>query len=802
MAGSKFHAPPGWPVPAGWSPPPDWEPPREWPPAPPGWRFWADDEGGNGLRRHPGVLIGALGAVAVLVVVAVIGFVRMNHRDGAQARPERMLPSTYPTEPQVAWSRQTTELSAGSRPTIANFGPQFAGVTAAVAGNHLILRVSPNGGNYGSAELVSLSLSDGHTEWSVASDLSIGCAGGVVDNALPCIRSDAQRNYLDFIDTGSGRVVSSYQPPFRVAMVATDGQSIYLMGGDQTGLKVSKGSRDNPVAAWTTTVPEGACAGASRGDSVRLRVEHGLVIGDISGGVGALLRTSDGTTVADHDVDAVEVTNNGDTITAQRCEQGGDFAHWSSELLDNHGRVLASTGDNFIRRAMDVHAGGNAPLLTSTGDALDAGSGEKRWHITQSTDPTTAPYQSWAIGSVLITGGSSAGLTGYDVQSGRQLWHTSGGSTYPDALTDGSRFIVPNGHGITAYSTADGTEAWSSALTSANTLVATDAGLVVIGADQVALLRATGPPAAVPNINGSSGISGGTRLVTKCGRTPQFVPEAIRSESGGLVIKMKIVAFCPGGDVLASPQTQISVTSGGQNVASGTFDLSSAPIVIPPADTAGGSGSQPAVEHEFHFPLGTFWRLPVSTQSQPAAGQTQQGPVDLDPSTMIVACQESGSSSGSAQFDPSSAGTNSSSAATGPAPPATGDPESASFDALRAIANSDHPFVTSQLADRWVAQLSSKKPGIVDDGITWDNAATLREHLRLRLQYPEVRLLWSGDWSTFSEPDFWVTIAGVTFADAGDALAWCTSHNLDRDHCYAKLVSTTHPVDDSTAYNP
>jgi hypothetical protein len=83
----------------------------------------------------------------------------------------------------------------------------------------------------------------------------------------------------------------------------------------------------------------------------------------------------------------------------------------------------------------------------------------------------------------------------------------------------------------------------------------------------------------------------------------------------------------------------------------------------------------------------------------------------------------------------------------------------------------------------------------------WDNATTLREHLQLRQRYPNVRLLWSGDWSTFSAPDFWITVAGVTFPNSAGALAWCTSQGFDHDHCFAKIVSTTHPVEGSTAYN-
>ena len=119
---------------------------------------------------------------------------------------------------------------------------------------------------------------------------------------------------------------------------------------------------------------------------------------------------------------------------------------------------------------------------------------------------------------------------------------------------------------------------------------------------------------------------------------------------------------------------------------------------------------------------------------------------------------------------------------------------------LRQIANSDHPFVSVRLADRWVPQLSAKRLGVVDQGIVWDNATTLREHLQLRERY-HARLLWSGEWSTFSTSNFWVTVAGITFPTAAGALGWCTSQGFDRDHCFAKIVSTTHPVEGSTAYN-
>ncbi|MGZ4513357.1 MAG: serine/threonine-protein kinase, partial [Mycobacterium sp.] len=128
------------------------------------------------------------------------------------------------------------------------------------------------------------------------------------------------------------------------------------------------------------------------------------------------------------------------------------------------------------------------------------------------------------------------------------------------------------------------------------------------------------------------------------------------------------------------------------------------------------------------------------------------------------------------------------------------DPESASLAELQRIANDDRPFVTRWLADSWVPQISSKRIGIAAEGTVWNYAKILDEHLQLRAQFPGARLLWSGNWSTFDAPDFWVTIAGDTFADADGALKWCTRNNLDRDHCYAKIVSITHPVKGSTRF--
>jgi serine/threonine protein kinase len=150
-------------------------------------------------------------------------------------------------------------------------------------------------------------------------------------------------------------------------------------------------------------------------------------------------------------------------------------------------------------------------------------------------------------------------------------------------------------------------------------------------------------------------------------------------------------------------------------------------------------------------------------------------------------------------------------------PTATANPPSSSFtqpsttpstlvspdpeQRLSQIAASDRSYVSSQLADRWVPQLSSKRPGVEDPpGVKWDNAMTLQEHLQLRQQYG-ASLLWSGNWSTFSDNNFWVTVANFPFLDSASALAWCRNKGFDRDHCIAKFISTTQPIEGSTKYN-
>lgn len=110
--------------------------------------------------------------------------------------------------------------------------------------------------------------------------------------------------------------------------------------------------------------------------------------------------------------------------------------------------------------------------------------------------------------------------------------------------------------------------------------------------------------------------------------------------------------------------------------------------------------------------------------------------------------------------------------------------------ALEQLAENDEAQVVADLEGMWVPQISSKRTGMEIDGETWTDEDILADHQALRDEHPRVRLLWSGDFGSFEEGDFWITIAGIGYSDHEQALSWCATNGLGPDDCYAKQLNT------------
>ena len=102
------------------------------------------------------------------------------------------------------------------------------------------------------------------------------------------------------------------------------------------------------------------------------------------------------------------------------------------------------------------------------------------------------------------------------------------------------------------------------------------------------------------------------------------------------------------------------------------------------------------------------------------------------------------------------------------------------------------------LEGQWVTQVSAKNVGLKADGKTWTAQDILNEFEANRVKYPGAILIHSGDWDSYKDSDYWVTVIDTPYSDSQPALDQCRSWGLDRDHCLAKrLVKDGSPTDNS-----
>nr|WP_313777379.1 hypothetical protein [Mycobacterium sp.] len=245
-----------------------------------------------------------------------------------------------------------------------------------------------------------------------------------------------------------------------------------------------------------------------------------------------------------------------------------------------------------------------------------------------------------------------------------------------------------------------------------------------------------------------------------CATPPDMQATSVTDGTGGLTVVTRLRPSCTDGDLLGNNEFRLTVVdAAGRDVAAGLFDLSGNPVPLV------GEGTSVT----FTFPPGTYWRTADAITGDVQMVAFNDGQESAD----------AGSVSGSAFT------------AFGPTMPASGDLDAAAHSALVDIAIADLASIDASLLNIWQPQLSSKRPGLFADGVSWNYAEIVREHLELRQRFPSARLVWSGDWPVYSEPNWWITVSGIPFGSGPAALDWCASQGFDGDHCFAKLLSHT-----------
>ncbi|MEZ2189335.1 hypothetical protein [Corynebacterium sp. CCM 9204] len=398
---------------------------------------------------------------------------------------------------------------------------------------------------------------------------------------------------------------------------------------------------------------------------------------------------------------------------------------------------------------------------------------------------------------------ASGGRIGIDIATGDVLWSGPVEDPGEPVGTDGQRLFTTTGQ---AVDLATGDVVWTLSVTGAGGGVATAPdGLIVSDRAGVNFYRATGdlvtslPGQENITVAGAGDSDTGSSVdvsrsdphaLTACGRVPELRADVLSLDSGILSADMFVKPACPEGDVLHGRDFVLRLrTQSGITVASGVFDLSASPIVIPP-------GGRTVT---FSFPEGSYWIAPGSLAGDKAASPgTVSGTLELSGGLLLVECErgekqgrDDGEWSGDSRIDDEPAVEIARSSGLGPE-----EASSTACGALEEIRRRDRPIVADELAGLWQPQLASMQPGTGGH----DCDSILRTHLKFRDRYPTSRLVWSGDWRNYDRKEWWVTLSGVGFPTADGALQWCRNEGWGPNDCYARLVSNDVGPEGTTRY--
>jgi hypothetical protein len=666
--------------------------------------------------------------------------------------------------------------------------------------------------------LAALDPDDGDVMWQQpAGDYGVDCWAVADDTALVC--TDVDDGTLRLLDPMTGDTRGTAESPGWSLDVYSSSSVIYAAGAkegndeDHQIVTVAAFSTDRLAPRWSRDLPGGAESDPDDPnlfdagvfvDSVPtgIDVSYGPYSWEVDPGSGKVTsqsdRWADGTSPDDiRQGYRTEWEDVGDTTRLRVTDLEGNT------LLSAPGDPWSATGWGYVQNGTI----GIGPTL------YDLATGSELWtrdDLYVLDEYGTGPNWSWtADGRWILAddqsqpGESTAGTSLLDARSGTTLWHADTVvSEWNSVFTADAVATAGQDAVLTVRPAAAGDTAWTAPLDAVTTDVEGPTYSLGITSDTLAVVgqggvtgfvgfdAAPGTSAPGTDIGDDDGTDDdsetGPAYVTECGSEPEFTPVESTAANGGLTITFTVTAICPDGQWLSSDGQWITVSTtadaadGVQTYAAGSFDFSDDPIWVP------GSGSEPTTV-TIVYPYSHAFATPDEIN----AAITQQ--------IILVECVKApGSTDGAVPSDPSyGADPEVPVVPTGEALDATQVSESA-LAALQRIAAADDADVAASLEGLWMPQLSSKLYGTRDDGISYRYEDILAEHLRLRLRYPDVRLVQSTDWKSFLLPDYWVTLVGQTSGRPGPALRWCDDQGFDGGHCYAKRLLRDGPNEGTT----
>jgi hypothetical protein len=291
----------------------------------------------------------------------------------------------------------------------------------------------------------------------------------------------------------------------------------------------------------------------------------------------------------------------------------------------------------------------------------------------------------------------------------------------------------------------------------------------------------------VPDDYGADGVPpemqpGGSVNVICTDLVESSIESAWQDLDGAIHVVILVDNACASGQVLDDPEASFAITSGGVDVAAADFDFAAAPVAVP----AYGSSTAELVFRPESF---------VDLEELETVGL---GGEEAASGASAVGLRYSYTCTDEPDASSTSAGPVVGDATAAPIVP-TNDGEAEALARLSEISAADAPYIESSVIEAWVPQISSKRPDVpLPDGSIWTAEAILEDHRSRRIEFPRVRLIWSGNYTSYTSGDFWVTIVAIPYATPDEANAWCDANAQPLEDCYAKLISHAHAPEGST----
>lgn len=769
-------------------------------------------------RRRPHssrrLLVGTL--VAALLVAAGAGFAVVRLLRAPQDQGVHTVPSglqghanttdasagsgpqqlSFATQPSASWKVEPKDFLGGKGTAFTaavHMGySEFTSAEALYTPREVVVGVI--GGS--SAETVGLDAMTGQQRWAV--EAQTRCSSLRSGDLVAC----ATNSDVFFVDAATNQVTKVDMPNIDAVASGPDGaiytgQLISSPVGDAVRVRrivVTRGTIANPQADWSRSypVPERLVTDDDSPEFHIVPAPPGIVIKlrslglRLAGATGAVqdrvfekdteaLFTNDGRHVVhEPDSDATGIDSLG-TAPAVSGE-GGPWNGLNPELASSSSDLLDTV-----------------PHRVGIGtDWFDTRSGRKLW----TAQDGVRPFQAMPRAGVALARShydpTSWFDSAVDLLTGRALW--SGRSFSTQQVEDAPRALLVVDYGpsdaqgnerqvVRAIDARTGRVAWASP-----PLVPDRSGTdtrTSVGATQSAAVYAsTDAVVGWSGFASASAVDGlpGTRYRTPCGREPEVTPTRAVSADGSVQINLVFHAVCPGGQSVDGRSVHLAFrTQDGQVLGDGVYDFSSAPLWLP------DNGSMTTT---VDLPPGTVWALPDEINR------------DIEAKVVVVPCEHSAGSNG--RDRDTGTGQTAGHVPYAPSSSTKAVRERSSLDALRRLSAADRPMAQEEMDGSWVPQLSSKALGTPDavDQHTYDYSDIYQEHLRLRLHYPKVRLLFSSDWKSFNVPGYWVTVAGLTSTGPESPLSWCDQQGFPLSHCFAKRVLEGGPSAGSVRLRP